>query len=245
MTRVLILSGADRYSDPWHPYTTTSTEIAKIVRSAGFEVTISTRIDEQLADLNGVSVLVVNSGDPNGPSKDILFTAENSSVVTSEAISKSVLDQARVGLTTALKRGLGVLVMHSGVASLRDYPAYTELLGGSWVRDVSWHPPHGIVQVLFRRITHPVTSGLRDFTLLDERYTNLLITAPIEVLAEHEEAGQRYPLIWARSLGNSRLIYDALGHDARSYESAEHRRVLVRALNWLLITTTSHQSQVS
>jgi hypothetical protein len=28
-------------------------------------------------------------------------------------------------------------------------------------------------------------------------------------------------------------VYDALGHDVRSYESAPHRELLTRALDWL------------
>ena len=55
----------------------------------------------------------------------------------------------------------------------------------------------------------------------------------IEPIAEHEEGGMRHPLVWARELGHSRLVYDALGHDTRSYESAEHRELLTRALHWL------------
>ena len=52
-------------------------------------------------------------------------------------------------------------------------------------------------------------------------------------LSEHEEDGMRHPLVWARELGRSRIVYDALGHDVRSYESAEHRELLTRALQWL------------
>ena len=55
----------------------------------------------------------------------------------------------------------------------------------------------------------------------------------IEPIAEHEEDGMRHPLIWARELGHSRLVYDGLGHDARSYESTAHRELLIRALDWL------------
>ena len=81
--------------------------------------------------------------------------------------------------------------------------------------------------------SHAIAEGLSDFTVTDERYSGLRLDGVIEPIAEHEEGGMRHPLVWARELGRSRLVYDALGHDTRSYESAEHRELLTRALHWL------------
>lgn len=47
------------------------------------------------------------------------------------------------------------------------------------------------------------------------------------------EAGFRHPLVWAREFGRSRLVYDALGHDPRSYDSEGHRALIAQALGWL------------
>ena len=80
---------------------------------------------------------------------------------------------------------------------------------------------------------HPVREGLDDFTVQDERYADLHLTDVIEPVAEHVEEGVRHPLIWGRELGRSRLVYDALGHDTRSYDSAEHRALIAQALVWL------------
>jgi type 1 glutamine amidotransferase len=41
-------------------------------------------------------------------------------------------------------------------------------------------------------------------------------------------------VIWARENGTSRVVYDALGHDAATYDSVEHRAILTRAADWLL-----------
>ena len=46
-------------------------------------------------------------------------------------------------------------------------------------------------------------------------------------------AGARHPMIWAREHGPGRVVYDGLGHDARSYDSADHRALLLRAAAWL------------
>ena len=79
-----------------------------------------------------------------------------------------------------------------------------------------------------------------DLTRPDERLPHAVLLVlgdgldgVIEPIAEHEEDGMRHPLIWAREVGASRVVYDALGHDTRSYDSPEHRELLTRALDWL------------
>ncbi|MCH3150478.1 ThuA domain-containing protein, partial [Listeria monocytogenes] len=66
------------------------------------------------------------------------------------------------------------------------------------------------------------------------RYTDLRVQPDVVALASHEHEGREHPLIWARSYGNARIVYDALGHDTASYEAETHREILRRAVDWLL-----------
>jgi len=52
-------------------------------------------------------------------------------------------------------------------------------------------------------------------------------------LAAHDYGGQLHPLVWARHSGPARVVADALGHDARSFDSAEHRLLMARSATWL------------
>ncbi|KQM80600.1 ThuA domain-containing protein [Agromyces sp. Leaf222] len=215
MPDVVVLSGGGRYADPWHPFAETSAALAELVREAGLTVEIDDDPDAAVAALgDDVRLVVVNAGDPG------------------DAPASSQAAAAASALDRALDRGIGVLAMHAAAASLRAYPAYERLLGGRWVRDVSWHPPFGEARVHVVG-DHAVAEGLVDFTVLDERYTGLRRLGEIEPIAEHEEGGAWHPLVWAREVGRSRLVYDALGHDARSYESAAHRALITSALGWL------------
>lgn len=218
--RAIILSGAGRYDDPWHPYAETSARLASLVAAAGFEVEVREDVDVALATLgDDVTLLVVNAADPDGPVPD---------GVQPDAVP--AVDEA--AFDTAIDRGIGILAMHSAASSLRDYAAYDRAVGGHWEPDVSWHPPFGEAHVHLVG-NHPVREGLGDFTVQDERYTALRLHDVIEPIGEHEEDGARHPLIWAREFGRSRLVYDALGHDARSYDSEGHRALIARALEWL------------
>jgi type 1 glutamine amidotransferase len=220
----VLLSGAGRYADPWHPYAETSARLAELVVAAGFTVDIADDVDHAIANLtDDVSLLVVNAGDPHGP---------NPAGESVAAAEPPVLTEANTALDAAIDRGLGILAVHSAAASLRDYPAFERALGARWVRDHSWHPPIGEAAVHIAG-NHAIAEGLADFTVFDERYTDFRLDGVIEPIAEHSHEGIRHPLVWAREFGRSRLVYDALGHDARSYDSTGHRGLLARSLEWL------------
>ncbi|KRC59057.1 hypothetical protein ASE14_14785 [Agromyces sp. Root81] len=223
--RAVILSGSGRYADPWHAHSETSERLGELVAAAGFDVEIDgADIDRTLARLSDdVGLIVVNAGDPHAPA------AEGE---TAAAVEASVLDAANAALDAAIDRGVGILAVHAAAASLRDYPAYERALGARWIRDRSWHPPIGEAAVHIVG-NHAIAGGLADFTVFDERYTDFRLDDVIEPIAEHEHDGIRHPLVWAREFGRSRLVYDALGHDARSYASEGHRELLARSLAWL------------
>jgi type 1 glutamine amidotransferase len=66
---------------------------------------------------------------------------------------------------------------------------------------------------------HEIVAGLADFDVTDERYTDLRVRPEVVALATHEHDGREHPLVWAWMYGRSKVIYNALGHDAASYES--------------------------
>ncbi|WP_353813378.1 ThuA domain-containing protein [Agromyces sp. SYSU T00266] len=221
--RAMILSGAGRYADPWHPYAETSARLAELVADAGFEVEIREDVDAALGTLgDDVTLLVVNAGDPDRSSID-------GEPLPADAEPAAVDDGP---LAAALDRGIGILAVHAAASSLREVEAFDRAIGGRWEWDVSWHPPFGDARVHLVG-NHAVREGLDDFALEDERYSSLLLHDVIEPIAEHEQDGIRHPLVWAREIGPSRLVYDALGHDTRSYDSPGHRALIANAIDWL------------
>ena len=222
--RAVILSGSGRYADAWHPFAETSAALAGIVAGAGYRVEVGDDLLAGLAALGDADLLVVNAGNPESPLPE---GAGEPAEPTDEEIEAAV-----AGLDAALDRGIGILAVHAAAGTLPEVPDFGHALGGSWIPGFSWHPPIGEARVHIVG-THVIADGLTDFTVFDERYSGLRLDGVIEPIAEHEEDGMRHPIVWAREVGPSRVVYDALGHDVRSYDSAEHRELLIRALDWL------------
>jgi type 1 glutamine amidotransferase len=211
MTRSLILSGGGEYRDPWHPFAATSRRIAGLLEALGHEVEISESVAGSVADLRGWDLVAVNAA--AGPQADA--------------------GAARAGLLAALERGVGVLAIHVGATTLLRLPEWESVTGAAWVSGQSTHPPTGPCRIVTYPGRHPIGAPVASFDITDERYTYLRTAPDIVPLAAHEHDGGFHPLLWARVLGRSRVVTDALGHDERSYDSDAHCQLISRAARWL------------
>lgn len=211
----LVLSGVGRYADPWHPFAETTDHLLPLLREEGFAPTVASDVDLALAaELPAPDLLIANVGLPRdgGP-------------VPAAA--------AQQGLRRLLRSGTPLLATHVSSTSFTDSPEWEEALGGRWIRGVSMHPEQDETQV--HVIAHPITDGIEDFTINDERYSNLRVADEVQTLLTHDHESTTHPLVWTRdaTAHYGRAAYDALGHDTRSFESPEHRELLRRLIRWL------------
>jgi type 1 glutamine amidotransferase len=231
----LLLSGTGRYADPWHPFAETSAALASLLREAGVQVEVADDVDAALEGLHtsqrGPDLLVVNVGLPR------------------DGGSSPGTAAATRGLESWLAAGGPLLACHVSSTSFVDTPLWEEALGGSWVRGTTMHPDYGPANILMDPQSGPLAAGIPDFEVPDERYSWLRTLPGITVHARHQHEGILHPLMWSYTrdgLGQAgerqdaserkeaRTFYDALGHDAASFDSPEHRELLRRAISWLL-----------
>lgn len=208
----MIVSGAGRYADPWHPFQRTSRLLAGVLTDAGFAVTIDDDLDAAMTRLQDVALLVVNAGDP-----------------WRNAEPKSVAPASLDGFRDAVTRGIGILALHTAPATMRDYPEWAAIVGAIWLPGISMHPPADETLIT---VTDTHLAGVRSFDVFDERYCKLQPVGLSETVATHVADGTTYPTAWTRTVGATRVAVDVLGHDERSYESAGHRRLLTALAQW-------------
>jgi uncharacterized protein len=215
MAEILIISGAGCYSDPWHSFADTSQRLSEIIAELGHEVTISEAVEQALANPGQPNLIVVNIGNPR------------------KARPQSRIDAAERGLDRHLQRGGALLGVHVSATSMTTMIGWSQMLGGHWVRGRTMHPQQDLATIVVQRDAHPIVCDLADFTVFDERYSYLHTNPDVTVLCEHSTDGRLHPVVWARKAGPARVVYDGLGHDTRSYDSAGHVDLLRRTLGWL------------
>ncbi|MGN6272549.1 MAG: ThuA domain-containing protein [Protaetiibacter sp.] len=212
MARALILAGGGDYTDPWHPFAATAERLREVLEAEGMAAMKVDTVAALSAAIGAAELLVLNagSGDETTPH-----------------------DAALLALVDAhLRAGRPLLAVHAAAGLVPESDAWERLLGGRWVRGVSWHPELDEARVDLA--PHAIPTGLDAVTVVDERYTALRLTAGPTVFAWHEEGGVRHPLAWTHAVHGARVVYDALGHDTRSYDSPGRRALLAREVRWLV-----------
>jgi type 1 glutamine amidotransferase len=235
MPRVMILSGDQEFGDRWHDLAATSAILSRIVAGDGHHVVVRNDVQAALATAPPVDLLVFNT-----------------SLGGTEPGAGTALAPASVaGLEAHVGAGAAILAVHSAVMSFPAWPRWGEIIGARWLPDVSGHPPQATAAIrILADAGRGIADGLRDFDTDDERYTDLGLLGPRDVVAEHDEAGRPHPLAWVRSEGAAAapIGYLGLGHDASGYRSPTHRELVRRFVSWACrsISTsprsTSHRS---
>lgn len=234
--RALVVAGAGRYADPWHPFAATAAALADVVRGAGLDVDVTP--DEEGAVEDALARLVDPAARP-----DLLLLSVG---LPRDGAPSPAPGPALDGLRAFCAEGRALLGCHVAATSFVEVPAWEDRLGGRWVRDVTWHPEIGPASVRVRRGAHPSLADgggppVPDVVeLVDEVYCDLRVADDVVVLADAEHEGRTHPLAWVREEpGGRRTAYDALGHDERSFASAGHRALLDRLVRWLAAAPAS------
>jgi type 1 glutamine amidotransferase len=141
--------------------------------------------------------------------------------------------RGRRAIRDHVANGGGMLAVHTASICFDGWEDWGQILGGAWVWGKSNHPEFGAVDVQIAG-PHCIVEGARDFRVDDEIYHHLAMQSDVVPLlsAERDEGAQ--PLLWARSFGRGRVVYDALGHDAASIAQPQHAQILKRAALWAL-----------
>ena len=217
-TAVVLTSTGPAYADPWHDLTGVAASIAGLLTEVGLQVEVRDDVAAALDDHAGRSLVVVSvSGATEGPGREQ---------------EEAEADRVDAALGRHVAAGAPVLAVHAGGMAFPAVPGWHGLLGARWVHGRSGHPDLGWCTVQVDRSAHPVTAGLADLTVEDERYSDLDVLPDRQALVTHEHDGRTHPLVLVGTVGGSRVVYDALGHDGRSYAAEGRRELLRREARW-------------
>lgn len=221
--RALILSGG-----VGHPFEATSAQVAELLAEIGITALVNNDLEAALDGLAArpVDLLVVNA-------LRWRMEAERYAHLRDES-AFSLSGSGRGAIEGHLRAGRPLLALHTAPICFDDWPRWGEIVGAAWNWERSFHPPLGEVEITVATDQHAITTGLGDFWIVDEVYGFLDVADDVEPLAWGTHSGQTHPLLWAREVGSARVVYDALGHDERSFENASHQHIIRRASEWLL-----------
>lgn len=134
-----------------------------------------------------------------------------------------------------IRRGNGLLVIHSGSAEYKDTPVLRGLLGGVF----DMHPPQCDV-TLKPQGDHPVVAGVEPFTVFDEHYFMAFDDQQADVfLTSTSEHGEQ-PAGWMRREGDGRVCVLTPGHNLPVWLEPAYQTIIRNALRWTAGEAAAH-----
>jgi type 1 glutamine amidotransferase len=171
--------------------------------------------------------------------RDDLLTYD---VVALYDMQKNITDAQQEKFLSLFDKGIGLVVLHHALVSYQHWPDYERIIGGRYpeadgkngkVSDEVGYQ-HGLdVPIVIVAKDHPITAGMKDFTIKDEIYWGFRVGSDVTPLitTTHPKSGK--PLAWCRTEGKSRVVYLQLGHDHTAYENPNYRQLVARSIKWV------------
>src|ERR1043166_4755413 len=154
---------------------------------------------------------------------------------------QNITDAQKAKFLSLLDKGVGLVVTHHAIVSYQSWPEFERIIGGTYPEPQDKRgkvtPELGYqhdvdVPVVIVAKDHPITAGLKDFTINDEIYWGFRTTPDAKPLITTTQAKSGKPLAWYRTEKNSRVVYLQLGHGPSAYNDPNYRKLLAQSIRW-------------
>jgi type 1 glutamine amidotransferase len=132
-----------------------------------------------------------------------------------------------------VRRGGGLLVVHSGTAGYGASPVLLPLIGG-----VFHHHPAQCSVTVEPQPGHPLTAGVAAFTEVDEHYFVNFDAVDAELFLTTTSEHGTQPAGWTRQEGEGRVCVLTPGHTLAVWLQPDFQSLLRRALTWCARTSS-------
>jgi type 1 glutamine amidotransferase len=215
LIKVLILSGKNN-----HEWKKTTPLLLKIYKDSRLFKTIITEKPDTLTynELKKYDVVVSNWN--SWPDNDFRMTKEWEN-----------------DFLKYVREGGGVVSIHAGASSFYRWDEYHQIGIGRWGKETNHgKPTKGKISGFDQ--TNPITTGLRDFYIVDEIWEKTDICPGAKTLASVSATDEKDghlindPSIFVNQIEKGRSFFTTLGHDERALLNSGLQIILLRATQW-------------
>ncbi len=151
---------------------------------------------------------------------------------------KWLREEQAAALKEFVEAGNGFYSLHNSSHVSLSSKTWRDVMGGAYIG----HPPLRPFRVRVVNTTHPITQGIRDFTVNDEQHyveydkdkKNILLEAENIDGLTYGALGAKSIAGWAYDYGHGRVVFTSPGHTIHALWNPEYVKLQQRAVRWLL-----------
>ena len=155
----------------------------------------------------------------------VILTKSNN--ISSSDQSVWMTEKVQFAFVEYVRRGNGLLAIHSGTAGYQETPVLRNLLGG-----VFTHHPEQCAVTVELQTDHPLTANSSSFTLKDEHYFMAMDDSQVEVFATTRSEHGEQPACWRRSEGKGHVAVLTPGHNLEVWLHSSYQALLLNTVRW-------------
>ena len=202
---------------------------------------------EQTADKNGWDIVVTENAAIHNAEQLAQFDV----IIWNNATDPALTNEQQQAMKQFITEGGGFIAIHAaGDDSHTGWAWYqTEVIRTPYSGHTIW-PQFQLATMLLDRAEHPVMKALPTSWEHDEEWYSFEHSpreTGVDILATVDEQtyfpgywingqdlamGDDHPVIWAHQLVGGRVVYTALGHQAKTFELPWYQQLLERAVIW-------------
>lgn len=163
-------------------------------------------------------------------------------VVVMYDMVSGITPEQQKGFVDLLNTGIGLVSLHHNIGANQEWKEFWKILGGIHIPKVftvdgkEYGPSGSIddqtVPVHVADPNHPITAGVKDFTIFDETYHKYYVSPDVHVLLTTTHPDNVPQLAWCHDYGKSRVFYLMLGHGPSAWTNPNYPKLLSNGIHW-------------
>jgi type 1 glutamine amidotransferase len=156
-----------------------------------------------------------------------LVVLTKSNHVSSSDHREWMTDEAQSAFASYVRKGNGLLAIHSGTAGYQEMTVLRSLLGGVFMQ----HPEQCEV-TLEPYMDHPLTTDVVPCTVKDEHYFMALDDPHVDLFLTSRSIHGEQPAGWRRTEGEGRVAVLTPGHNLDVWLNPAYQKLILNTLLW-------------
>ena len=155
----------------------------------------------------------------------VILTKSNH--VSSSDQSDWMTDDVESAFAEYVRKGNGLLAIHSGTAGYQEKTILRSLLGG-----VFTHHPEQCTVTMEIQTNHQLTTSIPPFTVKDEHYFMAMDDPQVDVFMTTRSEHGEQPAGWRRTEGNGRVAVLTPGHNLEVWLHPSYQALILNTMRW-------------